>query len=136
MRDSLGIRNNNPFNIRYNKLNKWIGLTGQNKGFCTFSSMEFGLRAGIVLLKNYVQKKKLHTLEEIIGRFAPASENNTRSYISFVRSHILSFGCDVDYIEYNRRNFLLMCEAIVMFESWYRTSEYELLAIIKQFKIK
>lgn len=136
MRDSLGKRNNNPFNIRYNNLNKWQGLTGQNKGFCVFSSMEFGLRAGIILLKNYVQKEKLHTLEDIIGRFAPASENNTRGYISFVRSHILSFGCDADYIEYNRRNFLLMCEAIVMFESWYWISEFELLSVINKFKIK
>ena len=136
MRDSLGIRNNNPFNIRYSNVNKWLGLTGQNKGFCVFSSMEFGLRAGIILLKNYVQKKKLHTLEEIFVRFAPYTENNTRGYISYVRSFILTNGCQADYIEYNTRGFLLMCVAICMFESWYRINEFELLSIINQFKIK
>ena len=136
MRMTLGIKNNNPFNIRYNPLNKWKGLTGNNKGFCTFQNMEYGLRAGIITLKNYVQKHKLHSVEEIISRYAPSSENPTSNYISYIRSSLAARGLDPDYIEYNRRNFLVMCQFILLFESFYNISEEGLLSIIKQFKIR
>lgn len=136
MRMTLGIKNNNPFNIRYNSLNKWKGLSGSNKGFCTFQSMEYGLRAGIITLKNYVQKYKLHSVEEIISRYAPCIENPTCNYISYIRSSLAARGLDPDYIEYNRRNFLVMCQFILLFESFYQISEEGLLSIINQFKIK
>ena len=136
MRISFGIRNNNPFNIRYNRLNKWQGMTSQNNGFCVFSSMEYGLRAGIITLKNYIQKHKLHSVEEIISRFAPSGENPTFNYISYISNALDSRGLDSSYIEYNRRNFIVMCQFILLFESWYQISEEGLISIIKQFKIK
>lgn len=137
MRVSRGIRNNNPFNIRYNKINKWQGLIGHDdKGFCQFFNMEYGLRAGIIVLKNYIQKHGLHSVEEIIRRFAPSSENPTSNYISYIRYALDARLLDSNYIEYNRRNFLVMCQFILLFESWYQISEDGLISIIKQFKIK
>lgn len=77
---ALGYRNLNPLNIRYNVMNHWKGQTGCNKGFCTFDSMEHGFRAAFVLLLNYV-KRGYDTPTEIISRWAPESENDTKAYI-------------------------------------------------------
>lgn len=79
-----GLRNNNPLNIRYNKANNWDGQTGSDGAFCQFSSMYYGLRAAGKLLKTYATKYNAATIEAIIARWAPQSENDTKSYIQFV----------------------------------------------------
>lgn len=78
-----GLRNNNPLNIR--KGDKWQGLAPvqSDPDFCIFTSMEWGLRAAFVILFNYL-KKRVDTLDKIIKRWAPPSENNTEAYISHV----------------------------------------------------
>lgn len=87
-----GIRNNNPLNIR--KGNNWQGevLNQTDKAFEQFVSMEYGLRAGFKLLKNYITGRNGHyqpcdTIEKIIGRWAPPNENNTRNYVATVCKH-------------------------------------------------
>lgn len=81
---SRGIRNNNPLNIRYNSRNNWIGLEGRDSdGFCIFKRFHFGVLAGFKLLRNYV-KRGYNTPAQIIGRWAPSSENNTSAYVDFV----------------------------------------------------
>lgn len=87
-----GIRNNNPLNIR--KGNNWQGErpVQTDKAFEQFVSMEFGLRAGFILLRNYITGKggkiaKCDTIERIIYRWAPESENNTKAYIDTVVKH-------------------------------------------------
>ena len=75
---------NNPANIRYNPRNYWKGQIEPLRGFCQFSEMKYGLRALMVLLKNYIKKKKCHSVQTIISRFAPVSENNTCGYIRFL----------------------------------------------------
>lgn len=81
----LGIRNNNPLNIKFNKTNKWNGQTGENRGFCTFSSSKYGIRAAAVLLNNYMTKNSLTSVASIITKWAPGSDNNpTKAYIDFV----------------------------------------------------
>lgn len=77
---TLGIRNNNPLNIRYSPMNKWLGQTGCNRGFCTFEKMEYGWRAAFVLLRNYI-RRGLCTPRQIISNWAPACENDTEAYI-------------------------------------------------------
>lgn len=136
MRKSLGISNNNPFNIRYSKINHWIGQTGENKGFCVFDSMDHGLRAGIITLKNYINKHGLTSVEQIIKRFAPASENPTSSYISYVDAAIRSYGCDPDNISFGSESFLIMCKAMCLFESWYSVEPSKISEVIFKFKIK
>lgn len=79
-----GFRNNNPLNIR--KGSKWKGLSPvQGDGsFCVFISMRYGIRAGIYLLLTYYNKYNLHTLYEIISRWAPQCENDTWKYCKLV----------------------------------------------------
>lgn len=79
-----GLRNNNPLNIRRSQ-SKWLGevdsLGGKrDTAFCQFSSLVYGYRAAGKLLQNYQIKHKLYVLNQIIGRWAPPNENNTRAY--------------------------------------------------------
>lgn len=79
-----GIRNNNPLNIRIG--NTWIGevMNPTDNEFEQFVHVSFGLRAGLILLKRYINRYKLNTIEKIISRWAPSNENNTQSYINHV----------------------------------------------------
>lgn len=79
-----GIRNNNPLNIRIG--NAWLGEVTHptDNEFEQFVHISFGLRAGFILLKRYINRYKLNTIEKIISRWAPHNENNTRSYINQV----------------------------------------------------
>lgn len=76
-----GIRNNNPLNIRIG--NMWIGevLDPTDKEFEQFISMAYGIRAGFKLLYRYINRYNLRTIEDIISRWAPRSENYTSNYI-------------------------------------------------------
>ena len=78
-----GIRNNNPGNIDFNESNDWQGQTGiESQGrFATFETPQHGIRAMTKLLQNYDSKYDFDTLDEIVNRYAPNSENNTSGYV-------------------------------------------------------
>lgn len=82
-----GLRNNNPLNIR-RTCDRWRGLSPEqtDPAFCRFTAPEWGVRAAIVILRNYQKRYHLHTLTEILHRYAPASENHTERYIERVSS--------------------------------------------------
>lgn len=90
-----GIRNNNPGNIRWG--DEWQGLVPKyqrtDKSFCQFISPEYGIRAMIVILRNYQSKYGLRTITGMIKRWAPPNENDTQAYI---RSVIKATGTDAD----------------------------------------
>ena len=79
-----GIRNNNPLNIRIG--NSWLGEVKNptDNEFEQFIHVCYGLRAGFILLRRYINRYKLNTIEKIISRWAPRNENNTQSYINQV----------------------------------------------------
>ena len=79
-----GIRNNNPGNIRLGA--RWQGMAEvqQDSAFITFKSPEYGIRAMARVLNNYQKLHGIGTIEGIIGRWAPSSENDTGSYIRSV----------------------------------------------------
>lgn len=81
-----GYRNNNPLNIRVSK-ETWLGkITPNTDGaFEQFKSMGYGFRAALKLLRNYISNGN-NTIEKMISRWAPATENNTSGYISRVAS--------------------------------------------------
>lgn len=81
--------NNNPLNIRYSKKNHWLGQIGARKGFVLFDTLSHGVRAAIIVLKNYYRLHHLRTISSIIRRYAPECENDTESYIHYVsqRAH-------------------------------------------------
>ena len=80
-----GIRNCNPLNIRRVAGTHWRGEdfypAVHDKQFVQFRSMEWGLRAAFCLLRTYRDKYKLVCIEDIITRWAPPTENDTRKYI-------------------------------------------------------
>lgn len=78
------INKNNPFNIRYNPLNKWIGLIGNHKGFCEFSDLKFAIRAAARILLVSYRKNGIFSYSQIISRWAPSSENDTEAYLHFI----------------------------------------------------
>ena len=79
------VRNNNPGNIRISN-NSWEGKTGNDGEFETFDSPEMGARAMARLLLNYQRKYGLNTVNDIINRYAPPSENDTNRYAKTVAS--------------------------------------------------
>lgn len=81
---TIGIRSQNPGNIRAGAT-QWQGQTGVNeKGFCIFSSSLYGIRALAKLLLTYHDKYGLCTVRTLINRWAPPVENDTGSYVSAV----------------------------------------------------
>lgn len=80
----LGIRQNNPGNIRYSSVNNWTGQTGNGSGYVIFSAPEYGYRALFKLLKTYINTHGLDTIAKIGQRWAPPSENPTSAWVSNV----------------------------------------------------
>lgn len=82
-----GLRNNNPGNIRHG--DQWYGMspTQSDSEFVTFDSPVMGLRALMTLLHNYYTRYGLDTVQDIISRWAPPTENDTQSYIQNVANH-------------------------------------------------
>ena len=104
MKTPRGYRNNNPLNIRHNADVFQGEIKGNDKSFKTFSSMPYGYRAAFVTLGTYLSRG-WNTIEKIISRWAPPSENNTEGYIKSVekwsgvpRSQILTASSGADYI--------------------------------------
>lgn len=133
---SLAEKNNNPGNIRFNPSIKWRGQIGENKGFCVFENSDFGLRAMILLLKRYINVYKLTSVEKIISRYAPASENNTCDYISIVSYDLLFFGFSTTYIEYKSPSFYYLVRAMVRVECGrYLYCIDDIVSVVKQFNL-
>ncbi len=88
-----GIRNNNPGNIRWDNRTDWKGMIGvDDKNFVIFSHMIWGIRAMNRVLDSYA-RRGLVTIETIIPTWAPATENDTDSY---VRSVVMQTGLNAD----------------------------------------
>ena len=81
-----GLRNCNPLNIKRVAGTRWKGQRAEqtDRLFVQFQSMDWGLRAAFCLLETYRRKYKAVCIEDIINRWAPPSENDTRKYIETV----------------------------------------------------
>lgn len=89
-RPPRGIRNNNPTNI---EASDWTrgqpGFAGDDGRFAKFATYEDGVRAGETLVRNYI-RSGINTVEEIVNRWAPASENGqaTANYVQYVAQRL------------------------------------------------
>ena len=83
-----GIRNKNPGNIKLGT--DWDGLADEQSDpvFCIFGEAVMGIRALMKILITYRFTHKKDTVDEIISRCAPTSENDTTTYIDFVCKRI------------------------------------------------
>ena len=87
-----GVRNCNPGNIRLPRKenmekDRFIGelRPSRDKSFRTFVNMAYGYRAMHYLLRRYKNSYQLNTLEQMIYRWAPPTDNNkTEVYVDFV----------------------------------------------------
>lgn len=79
-----GVRNNNPGNIVKGN-DTWQGeVQGNDPRYASFATPEAGIRAMGKNLLTYQDKYGLNTVESIVARWAPATENNTASYAATV----------------------------------------------------
>ena len=115
-----GIRNNNPLNIR--KGNTWKGeITGQtDNAFEQYESMAYGIRAGFIILRNYItghngRKRRYNTVDKIIRRWAPPTENATQKYIDYVSSSMKVHPLTILDFR-NRRQMVDLVDAMIQVE--------------------
>ena len=108
-----GIRNNNPLNIRRNG-SHWVGLRPKqtDPDFFQFQTMAWGFRAAFRILRTYWHAYGLHTVKQIITRWAPPNENATSSYVQTVLGGLAASGYVVDDktpVEAPENNMRLWC---------------------------
>ena len=86
--EKRGFRNNNWLNIRKSD-NAWQGKiqNGSDVAFEQFETPELGIRAAAKNIKTYASRGK-NTVRDIISTWAPATENDTNSYITNVSSRM------------------------------------------------
>lgn len=110
-----GIRNNNPLNIRIG--NAWLGEVANptDKEFEQFTSLRWGLRAGFILLKRYINRYHLNSIRLIVSRWAPSSENNTEAYIRRV-SALTGFDADEVISFESKMQMCALVEAMCLVE--------------------
>lgn len=78
-----GERNCNPLNIKKTSI-KWHGkIEGNDPIFETFKNNYYGYRAALICLyKHY--RTGANTVNSLISKWAPASENLTQHYVTYV----------------------------------------------------
>ena len=130
------IGKNNPFNIRYSHRNQWLGLSEANpvtNGFCNFIDRSYGIRAACYLLMRSYRMKGVDSIDSIIRRFAPPSENNTDRYIKFV---CVNSGVYMPYAKLvSVKQYVKLLQAMSVFEG-NRVSYEDIIQVINRFKIK
>lgn len=78
----LGLRNNNPGNIRVTG-DQWQGMIGSESGMVRFQDVTYGIRAMATILGNDIIDGT-NTITSLISQYAPPSENDTAAYINYV----------------------------------------------------
>lgn len=122
---------NNPLNIRFVASNNWRGQVGKYKGFAKFSDTYFGLRAAIILLRRYI-KQGYNTPAKIISRWAPPSENDTKSYIEYVCYFV---GVTPDtVIKYKSDIFWKLLIKMARYETYTRLDNKTISVVLKLFR--
>jgi len=116
-----GERNNNPGNIDFLPDIQYLGETGIEKTathprFATFDTPIHGIRALARNLLAYQKLHKLHTIRDIIARWAPGSENDTQAYIDAVCKST-GYAADINLILSDTDTLLALVRAIILHEN-------------------
>lgn len=83
----LGVKNHNPLNLRpvQPPFEGTVGVVaGPGGDFTVFKDNVFGFRAACRNLIAYYDRENIRTVAQVIARWAPSSENDTRAYITAV----------------------------------------------------
>ena len=125
------IAKNNIFNIRAGKA-QWLGMTGTRRGFVEFDTQEHGIRAWLVLMRNYRQKYGCRTIRQIVTRFAPPSENNTERYIKFCCQGVM---LDADCALTSLTDYAFLGKYMARMETGTAVTVNEILEVMNKFNI-
>lgn len=126
----LGVRNNNPLNIRPGNPFEGLADPPTNGGFSVFIHNKWGFRAAAKILITYFDKYGLNTVRGIVSRWAPEADNNNVD--AYVHSVCLTTGWDADEViqpkSYNDAWKLLRAMTIVEqgdFEQYFKKWELD-----------
>lgn len=113
---SRGVRNNNPGNIRHSVTPFRGEVTPSGDAeFKEFESMEWGFRAMLLILHNYGVLYGIDTLDRMIYRWSPPSENDTALYIKAIARRLdCTVGAHIDTL--NRDVMVAMVGAMAHIE--------------------
>ena len=120
--DSLGIRNNNPTNLK--KGEDWAGLDNSKNDtdFDNFKSPVYGLRAGLKNIKTKFNRG-VNTPRKLIEIWAPISENkHQESYINNL-AKALGVGPD-DKISADKKTMITILKAMIIQENGSQYKDY------------
>lgn len=111
-----GIRNNNPGNIRKGSKKIWNGelWPSTDSSFSQFISMAYGVRALLIDLVNK-HKQGLNTVQKIIFKYAPPTENYSQVYANFVATR-MGLGVN-DTFKMTEANLIKFAKAVASFEN-------------------
>tara|TARA_Y100000114_G_C11566674_1_gene234403 strand:- start:41 stop:562 length:522 start_codon:yes stop_codon:yes gene_type:complete len=91
----LGIRNNNPGNLRPYEGELYAGSSDIKDNFIVFDTAENGLRGLARDIQTKVNRK-LNTIDSLTKVYAPEGENPTESYVNTVVSNMNSLGYNIN----------------------------------------
>lgn len=80
----MGLKNNNPGNIRCSGVRYKGEVSVSGGSFKAFETPAWGYRAVFMLLHTYRVRHGLNNLRQMIARYAPPCENHTDAYVEFV----------------------------------------------------
>ena len=126
------IAKNNIFNIRAGRA-QWLGMTGSHRGFVEFDTQEHGIRAWLILMRNYRRRYGCRTIRQIVTRFAPPTENQTERYIGYccqvvVLGDTADIGQDIMYA--------MLGVAMARMETGTRLDVSEVRSVMKKYNIQ
>lgn len=133
---SRGVKNNNPFNIIKTGIS-WFGelkgLFSKDSKFEQFETLELGIRAGLLNLKNGYKLRGYNTPMSLIERYAPDNDNAKDSQFNYQKAVALGvFGSPFSYYKVISTNldWLKAASAMMKFENGYDPISFDKLTII------
>ena len=129
-KSTRGVRNNNPLNIIVSK-SQWVGKIAdptkkKDKVFEEFTTMAYGLRAAILLLRSYINKG-YDTVPAIIHRWCPdhTACAYTRTVVSRMARALPGFDSMKPVAPTDRDTLYQLVRAMAYVESIYEVSRQE-----------
>ena len=122
-KDTRGMRNNNPGNIRHGEPWRGLASTQFDDDFCVFRSVDFGIRAIYRVLCTYKNAYEIVDIRSIIYRYAPTNENHTEHYVRGVVQYVNErvAGCVSDTTDIWKRDIVdLVIMGIIYFENGFQ----------------
>lgn len=128
------VHNNNPFHIKRSIIH-WRGKTALNydKSFERFTNMDYGLRAGFLLLRNCYLFSGLTTVPQIIDKFASSLDKDVDLYCKFIYANSPLF--PNTQIMLQSLSFYHLCKCICKYETDYDLSYNRYRQVINKFHL-